>query len=192
MTHIFTSRSFAVLLLIVSTVWDAGGTWLTVGRKLYLDGNPVVQSLNWTQLLVLLLVLHTALAVGFWFAWSRQEALWPNQRMSFWRFLSYRLKKGFALNFSRDHLKTEFIWAGMLLLWLPTFAHLLAGLIITSPLVGGPSFLDVFRRLGVDNWRTAQTFTSLFIIVAALILAHWPLYLRYRACEGDRSVKRQA
>jgi len=192
MTYIFTSRAFAILVMVVGTVWDAGGTWLTVQNRLQLDGNPVVRSLNWTQLLVLLISLQVAIAVGFWFAWARQEALWPDQRMSFWRFLSYRLKKGLALNFNRDHLKTEAIWAGMLLLWLTTFAHLLAGLIITCPLVGGPSFVDIFRWLGVHNWRTAQNFTTLFIIVAAFILAHWPMYLQYRASQGHRPETIQA
>jgi len=185
MTGILTSRLFALFLLVVSSAWDATGTWLTLRDRLHLDGNPFIRGMNWTQLAALLILLQAAFAVVFWFSWTRQEALWPDENKSFWQFLGYRLNKGFALKFNRDHLKTEFIYAGMLLMWFPVFGHLLSGLIITCPLAGGPSFADIFRRLGVENWRTAQNFTTLFIVAASLILAHWPMYLRYR--EGSKN-----
>jgi len=159
---------------------------------LRLDGNPLIRNLNWTQLLILLLLFQSIFAVFFWFAWRKQEALWPGQKMPFWRFLSYRLNKGLALKFHGTHLRTELIYAGMLLVWFLTFAHLLAGLITTSPLLGGPSFIDVFRSLGVDNWRTAQNFTVLINIAGALILAHWPLYARYWTYQRNASETRQA
>lgn len=187
MTSIFRSRCFAVLLLIAGTGWDAGTTWLTVGNKLHLDGNPLIRNLNWTQLFLLMLLLQAAFVFAFWFAWERQAALWPDCGRSFWRFLGYRMNKGFALKFNPAHLKTETIYGGMLLMWLPVFGHFLSALITTCPLVGGPSFVDFFRLLGIDNGRTAQKLTTIFIVVASWILAHWPMYLSYRASQGDVS-----
>ncbi|MBU0478106.1 hypothetical protein KKC91_06025 [bacterium] len=187
---IITSRTFAIVMLILSTFWDAGGTCLTLGHNLSRDGNPLVRGMNWNQVLMFMVISHTIFIISFIFAWRKQKAIWPEQNRTFFPFVADRLKEGFAFNFSRDHMKNELVWAGMLALWLPTAAHCLAGIIITSALVGGPSFLDVLGLVGIHNVRMAQRITTLLIIVIAVPLAHYPMYLKYSLDRDKRKETR--
>jgi hypothetical protein len=76
------------------------------------------------------------------------------------------------------------VYVGLLLLWLPAFGHLLAAVITTVPLVGGPSFVDFLRLFGVKELRSAQRIVTLAIIVVAFIAAHYPLYVSYSTYSG--------
>jgi len=172
-------RLMTIVLLFFSTLLDCGTTYASIGHKLYLDGNPFIRSFDWTQLLIMQGMGVFIIASAFLFASKEQHVIWPNKSLGFWSFFQYRLKKGFKLSFKLEHFQTEMVYAGVLLIWVVTIAHFLAGIIAGSPFLGGPSFLDILRLIGILELRTAQSITTLFILLVAFIGAHYPLYLAY-------------
>jgi hypothetical protein len=173
------SRAMAISLLGVSTMLDCTATYATCGHKLYLDGNPLIRGFDWNQLIIFQLACVIIFTLAFLFAFKKQQIIWPEVRMGFWRFLVHRLHEGFSLKFDSKHLKREIVYVGLLCLWIPVFGHLLAWMIMVPPLLGGHSFLDILSLLGITDLHIAQYVVTSFILVFAVIFAHYPLYLAY-------------
>lgn len=74
-------------------------------------------------------------------------------------------------------MKRESIYAAALAIWWLTIAHLSAGLVSASPLLGGPSYLDLATRIGISDWRLAQTLATMLILIGSAVAAHVPLYV---------------
>jgi len=179
--RIVVSRTGAVALLIMSTASDCWGTHATVGDKLYLDGNPFVRGLNWSQALILQAIVGTAIVVCYLVAWGKRREMYPsNGEMGLIRFTAQMLKGWMRLDIRWRTLRIEMIYAGLLLIWVAILAHSIAAAFIVSPLMGGPSWFDMARLLGVSDVRIAQLFyIILFGLVAPILLAHYPLYYMY-------------
>ena len=184
--RIILSRTGTISLLLVGTAWDVGSTYAMVGKRLWLDGNPFIRTLNWEQVLALQIIFGIASVAAFLFAYGRQPAIWPEEKLSFTAFVVYRIKRGFSLNFTAQHFRTEDVYAGMLLIWVLIFAHSLAGLINTVPLLGGPPLLELLHMKQTYELDTLQNIGTGLIILCSIFLAHYPIYASYAMSQGDR------
>ncbi len=188
--RIVLSRTGTIALLLVGTVWDVGSTYVMVGQRLWLDGNPFIRTLNWQQVLVLQGIFGTAAIAAFLFVYGRQRAIWPERDLPFLAFFKYRIRRGFSLNFTARHFKTEDVYAGMLLIWVLIFAHSIAGFINTVPILGGPSFLEIFKMEQINDVRTVQNIGTAFLLFCSILFAHYPIYASYTLSLED--AKRRA
>lgn len=185
--RIILSRTGTIALLLLGTLWDVGSTYAMVGKRLWLDGNPFIRTLNWQQVWALQIIFGTAAIAAFLFAYGRQRAIWPKQKLPFLAFFKYRLKCGFSLSFTARHFKTEDVYAGMLLIWVLIFAHSIAGLINTVPILGGPSFLEIFTLEQINDVRTIQHIGTALLLFCSILFAHYPIYASYTlSFEGGR------
>lgn len=173
------TRLGVAFLLLVSTIFDCLTTYATAGHKLYLDGNPLFWKFNWTQLIIFQASAYIVIVIIYCGTFKKQHLLWPLSETKFIGFLQYSLTKGCSLKLDWGNLKTEIVYIGNLVLWFILFAHLLAGIIMLSALLGGPSFIDLLKPFGIRNIRTMQFMTCSFIFITAWIVAHYPLYLAY-------------
>ena len=179
--RIILSRTGTIALLLVGTLWDVGSTYAMVGKRLWLDGNPFIRTLNWEQVAALQVIFGTAAIAAFLFAYGRQKAIWPKgERLAFLQFVKYRIRRGFSLNFTAKHFKTEDVYAGMLLIWVLIFAHGLAGLINTVPILGGPPLLEVLHMNHSYDVHTLQNIATGLLILCSVFFAHYPIYASYR------------
>ena len=176
-TRLLLSRSCAIVLLVCSTVFDCGTAYATVGGHLSFDGNPFIGCFNWGQLIGLQAAAVVVVSAVFLAVRGLQGRIWPKGPTSFWSFLVYRLKKEFTLTLTFDHLKTEAICAGVLMLWFITFMHSMAGITQLLPLMGGPSVLTVMQRIGIYGLRPAQNAVIVIGTACSFLVAHYPLYL---------------
>jgi hypothetical protein len=184
--RIILSRTGTISLLLVGTIWDVGSTYAMVGKRLWLDGNPFIRTLNWQQVAVLQVIFGTAAIAAFLFAYGRQKAIWPKREgLAFLQFVKYRIRRGFSLNFTAKHFKTEDVYAGMLLIWVLIFAHGLAGLINTVPILGGPSFLEIFQMEQINDVRIIQNIGTALLLLCSILFAHYPIYASYRLSLED-------
>lgn len=179
MKRILVSRPVTILCLLLATLWDAVSTYSIVGKRLWLDGNPFIRTLTWTQVILLQAILLTLSISAFLFVFQRQRVIWPDQEMGLTRFVLYRLKTCFSLDLSSRHFRTEDVYAGMLLIWVLIFAHTLAGIINTLQLLLERSLSEVLGLIRSCDVRMFQNISTVFIIILAVILAHLPLYLSY-------------
>ncbi len=177
--RVILSRTGTIALLLAGTAWDVGSTYAMVGERLWLDGNPFIRTLNWEQVLALQIIFGIASVAAFLFAYGRQPAIWPEEKRSFLSFVAYRIRRGFSLNFTAHHFKTEDVYAGMLLIWVLIFAHSLAGLINTVPILGGPPLLELLHMNQSYDVRTLQNIGTGLLIFCSIFFAHYPMYTSY-------------
>ena len=190
--RIILSRTATISLLLVGTAWDVGSTYAMVGERLWLDGNPFIRTLNWEQVLALQFIFGTASVAAFLFAYGRQPVIWPEEKLSFPAFVVFRIKRGFSLNFTAQHFRTEDVYAGMLLIWVLIFAHSLAGLINTVPLMGGPPLLEILHMKHAFDLDTLQNIGTGLLILCSIFLAHYPIYARYALSLEERRTAHSA
>jgi len=177
--RVILSRTGTISLLVLGTAWDVCSTYAMVGEKLWLDGNPFIRTLSWEQVMALQIIFGIAAVAAFLFAHGRQPAIWPEEKRSFLSFVAFRIRRGFSLNFTAQHFKTEDVYAGMLLIWVLIFAHSLAGLINTVPILGGPPLLEMLHMNQSYDVRTLQNIGTGLLIICSIFFAHYPMYTRY-------------
>ena len=174
MRRLLISRVSAIVLFVVSTLWDAGATYLTLGHKLHLDGNPFSRGMDWKGLGVLHAVLGILLVAFFILTYEKQHLLWPEEKVDFVGFLRRCLKENVSFRLTLQ--AKEKVYVAQVAFWTLIFAHTFAALITSSPLLGGPSFLDAARFFSETAVRYSQNATTLLIVAAAFICGHYPLY----------------
>jgi hypothetical protein len=176
MKRVLLSRASAVVLLILTTVWDAGATYLTLGHRLDMDGNPFIRGMDWKGVALIQVIVGVLVVAFFLATYGKQRLFWPGENVGFMGFIRRCVKENvsFKLKFSLGARETVYI--GQVLLWTLISAHAIAALITTVPLLGGPSFLSVARLLGATAVRYSQSATTLFIVAGAIVCGHVPLY----------------
>ncbi len=172
-----------VVFYVLSVTWDATATYLTLGQELAMDGSPLMNRFTWGQAITVQIVGGLVVLVYFMLASRKQKSIWPKQQSSFGQFLRHCVK--IAVFGGVKNLKLQVIYVGVGLAWFTIITAILASIITTVPLLGGPSFRHILGLAGVHDLRTAQTITTVFIGVVGLLLAHYPLYVTYLIKRGN-------
>jgi hypothetical protein len=181
--HILLSKYSGIVLLILSTFLDCGTTYATVKNKLYLDGNPIIRGLNWNQIIIIQLLMTIFVIVAFLLASRYQNKIMPKTSMKFIPFLVFFLKKQLYINFK--NYKDDLIYSGLVMLWILTCAHFIAGILAIMPLLGGPSILSFMSMIGFNGLRQSQFVIIVFVALLSIIIGHYPIYLSYNRTIKD-------